>query len=57
MMQVILPEFVDYPQHLHALLGSTARGDHIYATPLVACAVLVSPPPQWRALRDHHGAY
>ena len=25
MMQVILPEFVDYPQHLHALLAGGGR--------------------------------
>ena len=25
MMQAILPEFVAYPQHLHALLGSSGR--------------------------------
>jgi hypothetical protein len=28
MMQVILPEFVDYPQHLHALIESDKRKDY-----------------------------
>jgi hypothetical protein len=36
MMQAILPEFVDYPQHLHALVSSCqflAQTTHLYTSP------------------------
>jgi hypothetical protein len=50
MMQAILPEFADYPQHLHALLGLAAHAEstkiYVMFAPLVVTskhAVLLSP--------------